>query len=62
MTIHLAVVALVKIDFTADQVCAAAERFASQDQPIDVFATEQLEGALRGVVAKLSVEEVMQDR
>ncbi|AZZ48456.1 flotillin family protein [Rathayibacter rathayi] len=62
VTIHLAGVALVKIGSTADQVRAAAERFASQDQSIDVFTTEQLEGALRGVVAKLSVEEVMQDR
>ncbi|ROS25057.1 flotillin [Rathayibacter sp. PhB127] len=62
VTIHLAGVALVKIGSTPDQVRAAAERFASQDQSIDVFTTEQLEGALRGVVAKLSVEEVMQDR
>src|SRR5690606_21154305 len=39
-----------------------AERFSTQDKAIDVFTTEQLEGALRGVVATLSVEEVMQDR
>ncbi|WP_292894671.1 flotillin family protein, partial [Microbacterium sp.] len=62
VTIHLAGVALVKIGSLPDQVRAAAERFASQDQAIDVFTTEQLEGALRGVVAKLNVEEVMQDR
>jgi flotillin len=62
VTIHLAGVALVKIGSLPDQVRAVAERFASQDQAIDVFTTEQLKGALRGVVAKLNVEEVMQDR
>ena len=62
VTLHLAGVALVKVGSEPDQVRAAAERFASQDQAIEVFTTEQLEGALRGVVAKLSVEEVMQDR
>ncbi len=40
----------------------AAERFASQDKAIEQFTTEQLEGALRGVVATLTVEELMRDR
>ena len=62
MTIDLTGVALVKIGSTPDQVRRAAERFASQDEAIVVFTTEQLEGALRGVVAKLTVEQVMQDR
>lgn len=62
VTLHLAAVALVKVGSSADQVRAAAERFASQDKAIEQFTTEQLEGALRGVVATLSVEEVMQDR
>ncbi|MEU1972272.1 SPFH domain-containing protein [Microbacterium sp. NPDC019599] len=62
VTIHLAGVALVKIGSEPELVRRAAERFASQDDAIDTFTTEQLEGALRGVVAKLSVEEVMQDR
>jgi len=62
VTLHLAGVALVKVGSQPNQVRAAAERFASQDQAIEQFTTEQLEGALRGVVAKLSVEEVMQDR
>jgi len=62
VTLHVAGVALVKIGSQPDQVRAAAERFASQDQAIDTFTTEQLEGALRGVVAMLSVEEVMKDR
>ena len=62
VTLHLAAVALVKVGSSAEQVRAAAERFASQDKAIEQFTTEQLEGALRGVVATLSVEEVMQDR
>ncbi len=62
VTIDLTGVALVKIGSTPDQVRRAAERFASQDDAIVVFTTEQLEGALRGVVAKLTVEQVMQDR
>jgi flotillin len=62
VTIDLTGVALVKIGSTPDQVRRAAERFASQDSVIEVFTTEQLEGALRGVVAKLTVEQVMQDR
>jgi flotillin len=62
VTIDLTGVALVKIGSTPDQVRRAAERFASQDEAIVIFTTEQLEGALRGVVAKLTVEQVMQDR
>lgn len=62
VTLHLAAVALVKIGSDADLVRKAAERFASQDKAIDQFTTEQLEGALRGVVAKLTVEEVIKDR
>lgn len=62
VTIDLTGVALVKIGSTPDQVRRAAERFASQDDAIVIFTTEQLEGALRGVVAKLTVEQVMQDR
>lgn len=62
VTIDLTGVALVKIGSTPDQVRRAAERFASQDKVIEIFTTEQLEGALRGVVAKLTVEQVMQDR
>lgn len=62
VTIDLTGVALVKIGSLPEQVRRAAERFASQDAAIEVFTTEQLEGALRGVVAKLTVEQVMQDR
>lgn len=62
VTIDLTAVALVKIGSAPEHVRRAAERFASQDGAIELFTTEQLEGALRGVVAKLTVEQVMQDR
>ncbi|MFG6502621.1 SPFH domain-containing protein [Microbacterium sp. P05] len=62
VTVNVSGVALVKIGSDPDQVRRAAERFASQDAAIEQFTTEQLEGALRGVVATLTVEELMRDR
>ncbi|MDO5628212.1 MAG: SPFH domain-containing protein [Mobilicoccus sp.] len=62
ITLNVEAVALVKIGSRNDLVRRAAERFASQDRAIEVFTTEQLEGALRGVVAKLDVSELMRDR
>lgn len=62
VTVNVSGVALVKIGSDPLSVRAAAERFASQDKAIEHFTTEQLEGALRGVVATLTVEELMRDR
>lgn len=62
ITLTLEAVALVKIGSQEEFVRRAAERFASQDKAVEVFTTEQLEGALRGVVAKLSVDELMRER
>lgn len=62
VTLTVEGVALVKIGSSPDLVRRAAERFASQDKAIEQFTTEQLEGALRGVVAKLSVVELMRER
>jgi flotillin len=62
VTVNVNGVALVKIGSDPESVRRAAERFASQDQAIEQFTTEQLEGALRGVVATLTVEELMRDR
>ncbi|MGF3056102.1 flotillin domain-containing protein [Microbacterium sp. YY-01] len=55
-------VAIVKIGSDPLYVRRAAERFASQDKAIEQFTTEQLEGALRGIVATLSVVELMRER
>ncbi|WP_175955970.1 flotillin family protein [Schaalia sp. Marseille-Q2122] len=62
VTLQVEGVAIVKIGSSPTLVRRAAERFASQDSAIEHFTTEQLEGALRGVVATLSVEVLMRDR
>lgn len=62
ITVDVTAVAIVKIGSTVEYVSKAAERFSSQDEAIVVFTTDQLEGALRGVVARLSVVELLRDR
>jgi len=62
VTVNVSGVALVKIGSDPELVRRAAERFLSQDGAIEQFTTEQLEGALRGVVATLTVEQLMKDR
>lgn len=62
VTLNVDGVAIVKIGSDALFVRRAAERFASQDEAIEQFTTEQLEGALRGIVATLSVVELMRER
>ncbi|MGO1630247.1 MAG: flotillin, partial [Microbacterium sp.] len=62
VTLDVTGVAIVKIGSQVELVRRAAERFASQDKAIEQFTTEQLEGALRGVVATLSVAELMRER
>lgn len=62
VTVNVNAVAIVKIGSTTDLVIRASERFASQDEAIEIFTTEQLEGALRGVVARLDVVELLRDR
>lgn len=62
VTLNVDGVAIVKIGSDPLYVRRAAERFASQDSAIEQFTTEQLEGALRGIVATLSVVELMRDR
>lgn len=62
VTLNVDGVAIVKIGSDPVYVRRAAERFASQDTAIEQFTTEQLEGALRGIVATLSVVELMRER
>ncbi len=62
VTLQVEAVAIVKVGSSAELVRRAAERFASQDAAIEHFTTEQLEGALRGVVATLPVTGLMRDR
>lgn len=62
VTLKVDSVALVKIGSTKDMVMRASERFASKDAAIVEYTTEQLEGALRGVVSTLNVIDLMRDR
>ncbi|GAA1486573.1 flotillin family protein [Brachybacterium fresconis] len=62
VTVSVEAVALVKIGSDPDLVRRAAERFASQDEAIESFTQDQLEGVLRGVIAQQSVISLMRDR
>lgn len=62
VTLTVESVAIVKVGSDPTLVRRAAERFVSQDKAIEAFTTEQLEGALRGVVATLPVIDLMRDR
>lgn len=62
VTVDVEGIALVKVGSDPVFIRRAAERFLSQDRAIEAFTTEVLEGALRGVVATLSVETLMKDR
>ncbi|HEX8629451.1 MAG TPA: flotillin family protein, partial [Catenuloplanes sp.] len=55
-------VAIVKVGGTEDAIRAAAQRFLDQQQGIDDFTAEVLAGALRSIVGRLTVEEIIRDR
>jgi flotillin len=55
-------VAIVKVGGTEDAVRAAAQRFLQQQDGIDAFTTEVLAGALRAIVGRLTIEEIIRDR
>lgn len=62
VTIRISGVATVKVGGSAKSIEAAARRFSTQDDAIEEFTSEQLEGSLRGVAANLTVKELMQGR
>ncbi|APX33964.1 flotillin [Brachybacterium sp. P6-10-X1] len=62
VTVSVDAVALVKIGSDSALVRRAAERFASQDEAIESFTQDQLEGVLRGVIAQQTVISLMRDR
>lgn len=62
VTVSVDAVALVKIGSDTALVRRAAERFASQDEAIESFTQDQLEGVLRGVIAQQTVISLMRDR
>ncbi|MFE2618208.1 flotillin family protein, partial [Micromonospora chalcea] len=55
-------VAIVKVGGTEDAIRAAAQRFLNQQEEIDNFTREVLAGALRSIVGRLTVEEIIRDR
>jgi flotillin len=55
-------VAIVKVGGTADAVRAAAQRFLNQQNEIEEFTREVLAGALRSIVGRLTIEEIIRDR
>jgi len=58
----LEAVAVVKVGGQEDSVRAAAQRFLGQQEDIDHFTKEVLAGALRAIVGRLTVEEIIRDR
>lgn len=62
VTINAEAVALVKIGSSVEDVKAASERFASQDNAVVEYTQDQLEGALRGLMAQQTVIQLMRDR
>lgn len=55
-------VAIVKVGGTEDSIRAAAQRFLNQQEGIDTFTSEVLAGALRSIVGRLTIEEIIRDR
>ena len=55
-------VAIVKVGGTEDAIRAAAQRFLNQQDGIDTFTSEVLAGALRSIVGRLTIEEIIRDR
>jgi flotillin len=55
-------VAIVKVGGTEDAIRASAQRFLNQQQGIDTFTSEVLAGALRSIVGRLTIEEIIRDR
>ncbi|RZU50831.1 flotillin [Krasilnikovia cinnamomea] len=55
-------VAIVKVGGTEDAIRAAAQRFLHQQSEIEEFTREVLAGALRSIVGRLTIEEIIRDR
>jgi flotillin len=55
-------VAIVKVGGSAEAIRSAAQRFLHQQDRISVFTAQVLSGALRSIVGRLTVEEIIRDR
>ena len=54
--------AIVKVGGTAEMIRPAAQRFLHQQDRIEAFTGQVLAGALRSVIGRLTVEEIIRDR
>ncbi|WP_327368400.1 flotillin family protein [Streptomyces sp. NBC_01217] len=59
---HLEGVAIVKVGGSEEAIRAAAQRFLQQQNGIVGFTQEVLSGALRAIVGRMSVEDIIRDR
>src|SRR4051812_38921068 len=55
-------VAIVKVGGTAEMIRPAAQRFLHQQERVEMFTAQVLSGALRAVVGRLTVEQIIRDR
>ena len=55
-------VAIVKVGGSAESIRSAAQRFLHQQDRIAAFTAQVLAGALRSIVGRLTVEEIIRDR
>ncbi|MFC4495762.1 flotillin family protein [Streptomyces ovatisporus] len=60
--VNLDGVAIVKVGGNEDSIRAAAQRFLQQQSGIVGFTQEVLSGALRSIVGRMSVEDIIRDR
>jgi flotillin len=60
--VNLNVVAIFKVGSTDEAIRAAAQRFSGKESEIDNQVQPVLEGAMRAIVGRLSVEELLTDR
>src|SRR5689334_3581715 len=55
-------VAIVKVGGTAELIRPAAQRFLHQQDRIEAFTGQVLSGALRAIIGRLTIEEIIRDR
>jgi flotillin len=55
-------VAIVKVGGNEDAIRASAQRFLDQQDGIETFTQEVLAGALRAIVGRLTIQEIIRDR
>lgn len=60
--LHLKVVATFKVGETDEDIRKAAQRFSGQENKIDMFMSETIEGSMRAIVGTMSVEDLLTNR